>query len=106
MNDKLEDTNPLFISTIRKWDSITRKYKKFISPAKRLVFFTKDMDKVIDCTNCGEELIYGKSYTSKTIHNHIGLAWPVCGECYEKELEDEEMASATNSNKNTSGTIR
>ena len=44
-------------------------------------------EKIVNCPQCGKELPYGETYTSKEIHNWVGLGYGVCEECYEKECE-------------------
>ena len=39
----------------------------------------------MNCPHCGKELPYGETYTSKEIHNWVGLGYGVCEECYEEE---------------------
>jgi len=36
-----------------------------------------------------QEIKCGEAFTSHTIHNKIGLGYPICEECYMKELRDE-----------------
>lgn len=73
---------------LMKWNYNTRLYEPFESPAKRIVMYSENMQEHIDCTNCGNELLFGDGYTSKTIHNDFGLGYPVCEKCYEQELKD------------------
>lgn len=49
------------------------------------------MEKVINCADCKKEFQYRKGYSSKTIHNEYGFGYPVCEECYKKELENERF---------------
>jgi hypothetical protein len=70
-----------------KWDFKTKEYNDYVLP-DNAVLFTEDMDEIIPCSSCKKEVAYGKTYTSKTIHNKIGLGFPVCEECYKKELSD------------------
>lgn len=48
-----------------------------------------DMGKIINCADCKKEFQYRKGYSSKAIHNEYGFGYPVCEECYKKELENE-----------------
>lgn len=78
---------------LRKWNYKKRKYEKFNSPVEFPILIlpleAKFLSKKILCTNCGEPVLYGDCYTSKTIHNWIGLGYPVCEECYREECIDE-----------------
>lgn len=53
------------------------------------ILFTNDMNKICSCASCGTKIEYGKSYTSLKIHNETGFGYPVCHECYTKELVDK-----------------
>ena len=78
--------------TLQKWNFKTHKYEPFESPARVLSLYSEDMLAEVDCANCGKRMTYGDGYTSRTIHNHIGLGYPVCEGCYEQERK-AEMAS-------------
>lgn len=47
--------------------------------------YTPYFDEVINCCQCGKELKVEQTYTSLEVHNHIGLGYMVCPECYEEE---------------------
>ena len=47
------------------------------------------MELIIKCAECEKEIKCGEAFTSHTIHNKIGLGYPICEECYMKELRDE-----------------
>lgn len=79
---------------LQKWNFKTHKYEPFESPAIFTTLFSDDMDMKIDCANCGKSIIFGESFTSRTIHNSYGLGYSVCEICYEKE-RSEEMGSIT-----------
>jgi len=72
---------------LSKWNYKTHEYESFESPAKIVMLFQETMNSEVDCANCGKHTTYGICYTSRTIHNHIGLGYPVCESCYEVELE-------------------
>lgn len=71
---------------VQKWNFKTKKYEDYKLP-KNATLIEMDLNKVIACASCGEALIYGLSYTSRQIHNHLGLGYCVCGKCYKKEIE-------------------
>lgn len=78
---------------MQKWDFDKHEYLPFEVPDDRIVvLYTEDMDLPIDCTNCGKHMTYGKGLTSRTIHNHFGLGYPVCQDCYDKEWELEKAS--------------
>lgn len=74
---------------LNKWDYITKTYEPFDSPAVKPALYVEDMEQVVDCANCGKELKFGDTFTSKTIHTHIGFGYGVCESCYEQELLSE-----------------
>lgn len=82
-----------------KWDYRTHKYKLYVTPIGwycPLLFGEDDLDQTINCAGCGLELPAGDCYTSKTIHNPIGLGFNVCEDCYIKEGQEEKRYATTN----------
>lgn len=72
---------------IQRWNYHTHDYEPYKpDPSWKIVLFTKDMEENINCTYCGLEMTYGQCFTSKELHTHVGLGYPVCEECYEEEL--------------------
>lgn len=47
-----------------------------------------DFSTVVDCAECGCELAFGESYTSRLIHNDLGFGYAVCARCYEDEFRE------------------
>lgn len=47
-----------------------------------------DFSTVVDCAECGCELAFGESYTSRLIHNDLGFGYAVCPRCYEAEFRE------------------
>lgn len=73
---------------IMKWDYATHSYYDCIFPKDwNVKLYCESFDEIISCAGCGKKLCYGDCYTSKEIHNSIGLGYPVCEECYSKEIE-------------------
>lgn len=72
---------------LQKWDYALHEYVPFESPAKHIAFMTDDMEAPTDCANCGKSMKFGDAYTSQQIHNHCGLGFPVCEDCYTIESE-------------------
>ena len=48
---------------------------------------TDDMDKVVPCADCGRDIKFGESHTSRTILTQKGLGFPICESCYKNEWE-------------------
>ena len=46
-----------------------------------------DLTEIINCCQCGKEFQAGQCYTSLEVHNHVGLGYGVCEECYGNEWE-------------------
>lgn len=71
---------------LRKWNYETHKYDPIEVPDEwNIQLYTDDMEEIVNCPHCGKELPYGETYTSKEIHNWVGLGYGVCEECYEEE---------------------
>ena len=51
-----------------------------------------ELDDVINCADCGMELEYGDCYTSLKIHTDMGLGYPVCEDCYDKEWTERRRS--------------
>ena len=71
---------------MQKWNFSTKLYEPYNIPDdwhSPIIAF--DMAEEVNCTNCGKRLPFGDCFTSRAIHTHIGLGYPVCGECYDTE---------------------
>lgn len=84
----------IFNPTIQgKWNWEAHRYEPHPVPeTATIVLISDDMDLQINCANCFKGMTFGVGYTSKTIHNHTGFGFPVCEDCYEKEVDDEQKA--------------
>ena len=71
-----------------KWDHKTKKYSSYELP-KGCLLYSPDLDKMTVCAQCGKKITFGEGYTSREIHNHIGLGYPVDEDCYKKEFARE-----------------
>lgn len=69
----------------QKWNYEKKKYIEYEVP-KNASMLEIEMDTIISCAECGEPVLYGGSYTSRVIHNDVGLGWCVCEECHVKEV--------------------
>ncbi len=75
--------------TLNKWNYKKHTYESLEVPDDRDVRLSvDDLKEVINCANCGKEVVTGNTYSSLTIHNRIGLGYCVCEECYEKEWKE------------------
>lgn len=47
--------------------------------------YETDMDKIVNCAQCNEELKYSESYTSMEKQTYFGFGYAVCSKCYNEE---------------------
>lgn len=72
---------------IQKWDEITQKYEDYSIPNSwNTPLFSDDMNKIINCVNCGKQIKFGNGYTSHRYHNKNGIGFYECEECYNDYL--------------------
>lgn len=75
-----------------KWNPTTKTYEPYELPTGASLYET-DMEKAVVCAGCGDSLLYGDGYTSLQIHTGMGMGYCVCGECYQKERDDEQTTT-------------
>ena len=75
---------------LSKWNSKKHDYEDFESPAKNPALYEEDMEKVVDCANCGKPSKFGDMYTSLTIHTSLGFGYAVCPKCYDIEIKEDK----------------
>ena len=79
---------------MEKYNFRTKEYEEYSIPKEwNTPLICEDMNQLINCANCGRKLKFGSCYTSLKIHNNIGLGYPVCFNCYNKEWKEREMWS-------------
>lgn len=72
----------------RKWNCKKHEYEPYPVPKdKKLTLYTENMEEEINCCQCLKLMKYKDSFTSREVHNAVGLGYAVCKECYEKEWE-------------------
>lgn len=64
-----------------KYIEKTGLYEPYVLPDGAILFET-DMNKIVSCCSCGKKIKYGKSYTSRHIHNQMGIGYAECEDCY------------------------
>ncbi len=74
----------------QKWNYKTRSYDDYELP-KNCRLYEQDLERLVACCQCGKEFEFGDMFTSKEIHNHIGLGYSVCEACYKLELIKEKQ---------------
>lgn len=73
---------------LNKWNVKKHTYEPYEIPDEwNSPLYCEDMTKVVNCVQCGMKLSYGETYTSKEVHNGIGLGYGVCEKCYQEEWE-------------------
>lgn len=73
---------------VAKWNTETFEYEPYELPGNRpFTLPPTDREAETNCAGCSKKVIFGKCYTSKTIHSQHGFSYPVCEDCYNKELE-------------------
>lgn len=78
---------------IQRWNWQTHQYDPYQpDPAWHVIMHSDNLTEHINCTNCGDGLTFGEAYTSRELHNSIGLGYPVCNGCYQAEFEHEKAA--------------
>ena len=71
---------------LNKWNYKKHTYEPYKIPDDwNCKLYSENMSEIINCPHCGKKIKFGNSYTSLEIHNHIGLGFAVCEECYTKE---------------------
>lgn len=80
--------------SVQKWNPVLRKYEEYELP-KGCFLHHMDLTKKVACAQCGKEQVNGQCFTSKEVHNHLGLGYPVCSNCYDLEWERERNARRT-----------
>ena len=74
---------------LRKWNYEKRIYEPYEIPDSwNVALMKQELEDEVDCCECGKTIKFGESYTSVRVHNHIGLGYAVCEECYEKEWKE------------------
>jgi len=58
---------------LQKWDPVKHVYRQFESPALKTILVTRDMSTKVDCAECGKEIEFGVSFTSRLIHTDMGF---------------------------------
>lgn len=70
-----------------KWNFEKQEYEEYELP-DNCPLICYDMKRIINCADCKKEFKYGECYCSKAIQTRHGFGYPVCEECYKKEIED------------------
>ena len=75
---------------MQKWNFKAREYEPYCVPTDwNCKTYSADMDEIVNCPHCGRKVTFGDCYTSRQIHTEHGFGYAACGECYEKEWNEE-----------------
>lgn len=67
---------------------------KAAHPEWKIILTTANFDEIVNCANCGKQIEFAGTYTSKecmTDNGAVGL--PVCGKCYFDEAWYKNLKS-------------
>lgn len=77
---------------VKRWDYKTHKYIPYKIPCKwKISCYEMDMDKYVNCAQCGTKLHFGDTFTSLEVHTAIGFGYGVCEGCYNEEWNRRRM---------------
>lgn len=80
------------LTSVAKWNYETLEYEPFELPDNcplTLPLNDESLETEINCASCRKVVKFGRCYTSKEIHEKHGFGYPVCEDCYNKELKNE-----------------
>ena len=70
------------MKTLRKYDFYKREYHDYEVPDYwNVKTYCDDMAEIINCAQCGKEIPFGESYTSRQVHTEHGFGYGVCRYC-------------------------
>lgn len=71
---------------LKKWDYKKHEYLPYEVPDTwDVALYCDDMDRRVNCANCGAEHRFGDGYVSQEIQNCVGLGYSVCSKCAKAE---------------------
>ena len=71
---------------LQKWNWSKHTYEDYEVPNNWVCkCYSDDMNEIVNCPHCGEQITFGESYTSMEIHTDLGFGYAVCLECYTEE---------------------
>ena len=75
---------------MKKWNYQTHRYDDYTVPEDwKVSKYETDMEKEINCAECGKPMKYGESLTSQRIFGDSGVfGYAVCRECHESGLKE------------------
>ena len=75
---------------MKKWNYQTHRYDDYTVPEDwKVSMYETDMEKEINCAECGKTMKYGESLTSQRICGDSGVfGYAVCRGCHESGLKE------------------
>ena len=75
---------------MKKWNYQTHQYDDYSVPEDwKVSMYETDMDKQINCAECGKPMKYGESLTSQRIYDDMGMfGYAVCYDCHISGLKE------------------
>jgi hypothetical protein len=76
------------LKVLRKWNYDIHEYEPYSVPDEwDCRYNCNDLSEIINCCQCGKEIIFGYSYSSQEVHSLMGFGYMVCEECHEVEMK-------------------
>ena len=75
---------------MKKWNFETHQFEEYTVPSDwNVSLYEKNMEKMVNCAECGKPIKYAQSFTSQRIYDDDGLfGYAVCRECHESGLKE------------------
>ena len=71
---------------VGKWNYEKHDYDPYIIPyGWRVTPFCIDEKEIINCAQCGKQMIVDDGYVSLEVYTPIGFGYIVCEDCYDEE---------------------
>ena len=78
------------MTTLNRWNYDKQIYEPYDVPDNwNVKSYGFDMNEIVNCPHCGNEVTFGSCYTSKEIHTPHGFGYAVCEKCYDAERTRE-----------------
>ncbi len=75
-----------------KWDFEKCRYDEVDIP-DTCSNYKDNFSEEVTCPNCGRQVRYGDTYTSRRWHDRVGFGYGVCERCHELEALEEGAAN-------------
>ena len=73
---------------VGKWNYEKHEYDDYTVPNNwKITTFCVDDKGIINCVQCGKQIIADDGYVSLEVHTPVGFGYLVCNYCYDEELK-------------------